>query len=363
MADDRYTYGDDPSQYAELTRPEGASRGVVVVIHGGFWKAAYDASLGRPLAADLAARGWTAWNIEYRRVGPGAGGGGGVPGHARRRRGGHRPARRGAGPRPDDRRHPRPLGRRAPGDLGGRAGPLRLAGDGAGDRGDLAGRGARPRRARSRRGSAPGRWRRSSARPPGPAYDRVDPTRQLPLDVPVWCVHPDDDAVVPLSQSADYVDRAVAAGATAELVEVEGDHFVVIDPQSAALGAHPRDPGRAGLMPVRLRPADPAAVAAALAGDRGSRRTSGCSPSTSSRCSPSGRPAARSRCGSRRTPPRRSSRGSGTPAAPRPPSSSWTPTPGSPSPPAPSPGPTPSPPAGVRASGERADLSPYLPLG
>ena len=70
--------------------------------------------------------------------------------------------------------------------------------------------------------------------PPGPAYDRVDPTRQLPLDVPVWCVHPVDDAVVPLSQSADYVDRAVAAGATAELVEVEGDHFVVIDPSSDA---------------------------------------------------------------------------------------------------------------------------------
>ena len=80
VADDRYTYGDDPSQYAELTRPEGSSRGVVVVIHGGFWKSAYDASLGRPLAADLAARGWTAWNIEYRRVGPDPGGGGGVPG-------------------------------------------------------------------------------------------------------------------------------------------------------------------------------------------------------------------------------------------------------------------------------------------
>ena len=47
------SYGDDPSQFAELSYPSGESRGVVVVIHGGFWKAAYDASLGRPLVASL----------------------------------------------------------------------------------------------------------------------------------------------------------------------------------------------------------------------------------------------------------------------------------------------------------------------
>ena len=44
-----------------------------MVIHGGFWKAAYDLSLGRPLAASLAEHGWAAWNIEYRRVGNGGG--------------------------------------------------------------------------------------------------------------------------------------------------------------------------------------------------------------------------------------------------------------------------------------------------
>ena len=51
---ERIAYGSDPSQFAELTRPSGASRGVVVVIHGGFWRAQYDLSLGRPLAASLA---------------------------------------------------------------------------------------------------------------------------------------------------------------------------------------------------------------------------------------------------------------------------------------------------------------------
>ena len=66
-------YGDDPAQFGELTLPDGPPKGVVVVIHGGFWKAAYDLSLGRPLATSLAEHGWAAWNIEYRRVGNGGG--------------------------------------------------------------------------------------------------------------------------------------------------------------------------------------------------------------------------------------------------------------------------------------------------
>ncbi|MEZ5193518.1 MAG: hypothetical protein R2734_14130 [Nocardioides sp.] len=34
-------------------------------------KAAYGAELGRPLAARVAQLGWSAWNVEYRRVGSG----------------------------------------------------------------------------------------------------------------------------------------------------------------------------------------------------------------------------------------------------------------------------------------------------
>ncbi len=69
----RIAYGDDPSQFGELSLPSGAPKGTVVLIHGGFWKAAYDLSLGRPLARSLVAHGWAAWNIEYRRVGNGGG--------------------------------------------------------------------------------------------------------------------------------------------------------------------------------------------------------------------------------------------------------------------------------------------------
>ncbi len=72
----RIGYGEHPSQFGELTLPagDGEVRGVAVVVHGGFWRQAYGLELGRPLAADLAAAGLAAWNIEYRRVGTGGGG-------------------------------------------------------------------------------------------------------------------------------------------------------------------------------------------------------------------------------------------------------------------------------------------------
>ena len=68
-----YRYGPDPAQFGELWRPDGDQLGTVVVLHGGFWRAAYDLALGRPLASNLAARGYAAWNLEYRRSGNGGG--------------------------------------------------------------------------------------------------------------------------------------------------------------------------------------------------------------------------------------------------------------------------------------------------
>ncbi|KAE9728381.1 hypothetical protein, partial [Escherichia coli] len=58
-----YHYGDHPAQFAELTLPSGSSAvGVVVIVHGGFWRDAYGADLGRPLARDLVLRGYAALN-------------------------------------------------------------------------------------------------------------------------------------------------------------------------------------------------------------------------------------------------------------------------------------------------------------
>jgi pimeloyl-ACP methyl ester carboxylesterase len=44
-----------------------------VLVHGGFWRARYGLDLEHALAADLVARGWTVWNVEYRRLGDGGG--------------------------------------------------------------------------------------------------------------------------------------------------------------------------------------------------------------------------------------------------------------------------------------------------
>jgi acetyl esterase/lipase len=70
-----YSYGDSPEQFATLALPSvPGPHSVVVLIHGGFWRAAYGLDLMDPLANDLVARGYAAWNIEYRRVGQAGGG-------------------------------------------------------------------------------------------------------------------------------------------------------------------------------------------------------------------------------------------------------------------------------------------------
>ena len=56
----RYAYGDDPSQFAELHLPPDGQdiRGVVVIVHGGYWRSTYGSELGVPLAEDLGGRGY-----------------------------------------------------------------------------------------------------------------------------------------------------------------------------------------------------------------------------------------------------------------------------------------------------------------
>jgi dipeptidyl aminopeptidase/acylaminoacyl peptidase len=65
-------------------------------------------------------------------------------------------------------------------------------------------------------------------------YRLVDPIQLLPVRAPVLCVHGRDDDVVPLAQSTAYVDSARETGSRATLLDVEGDHFTLIDPASGA---------------------------------------------------------------------------------------------------------------------------------
>jgi acetyl esterase/lipase len=74
---EHHPYGRARSQFAELFLPHGGGGPfpVAVVLHGGFWKSQYGRKQTHALCADLAARGWAAWNVEYRRLGALSGGG------------------------------------------------------------------------------------------------------------------------------------------------------------------------------------------------------------------------------------------------------------------------------------------------
>jgi acetyl esterase/lipase len=68
------TSGAHPDQLAELVLP-AAERPlpVVIVVHGGFWRATYDRTHTAPQCVALARAGWAVAALEYRRVGAGGG--------------------------------------------------------------------------------------------------------------------------------------------------------------------------------------------------------------------------------------------------------------------------------------------------
>ena len=73
--DIRVPYGSDPNQIAELRFPNGKEPfPLLFVVHGGFWRSAYDLSHIGHLCAAFTSRGIITCNIEYRRIGnPGGG--------------------------------------------------------------------------------------------------------------------------------------------------------------------------------------------------------------------------------------------------------------------------------------------------
>lgn len=74
-ASERIPYGVDPSQCGDLRLPDAPGPWpVVVLIHGGYYRARYGLDYFGHAAAALTAHGLAAWNIEYRRLGnPGGG--------------------------------------------------------------------------------------------------------------------------------------------------------------------------------------------------------------------------------------------------------------------------------------------------
>lgn len=251
MKRQKYSYGDDPSQWGELFLPDTAvTKGVVVVIHGGYWRSQYGAELGEPLAKDLAAHGMAAWNLEYRR----AGNGGGWPNTFSDVLAGIDKLADIAGDHGLALDRVVALGHSAGGHLAvWAAGRRRLSQLGAPDadrqllRKDDAGAVhltgvvsqsgvlnlAEAERLNLSNGAVSNLLGGSSDRYPK-RHKYADPMSAVPVQIPIYAVHGTDDDTVPLSQSDSYTAAAKAVGDPVQMLRVAGDHFALIDPKAPA---------------------------------------------------------------------------------------------------------------------------------
>ncbi|MCW2590474.1 MAG: hypothetical protein JWQ86_2901 [Mycobacterium sp.] len=225
----RYTYGEHPSQYAELSLPDGTGLApVVVVIHGGYWRVGYGAELGRPLAADLAGRGFAALNVEYRRVGDGGGWSQTGDDVANAVDALRADGQRLAGSRLDL-GHVVALGHSAGGQLAGwlasrRSAPVPMSGAvlqaGLLDLVQGADEGLG--------GGAVDEFLGGSPAQHPEAYAQASPIALLPFGIPSICVHGTADSVVPIDQSQRFVAAAQQAGDSADLRTFDGGHDELI---------------------------------------------------------------------------------------------------------------------------------------
>jgi acetyl esterase/lipase len=234
-------YGPHPDQVIDVRLPTHRPALLVVIVHGGFWRAEYDRTHMGPMAAALASAGYTVAVPEFRRVGSPGGGWPGTfddvaaafdalgplvepygadltrvvwVGHSA---GGHLALWAAARHRlpPDSPWYSalRP------------SGVVALAGCCSLELGDDWNLGA---------GAAAALMGGSAADLPG-RYAMADPAALLPLDVPVTLVHGTRDDCVPVEMSREYAARATRAGDPVTLVELpDVEHYGVIDPLSSA---------------------------------------------------------------------------------------------------------------------------------
>ncbi|MEU3710549.1 alpha/beta hydrolase family protein [Streptomyces catenulae] len=225
------TYGPHPDQRVDLYDPApGTARGPhVVLVHGGFWRAAYDRTHLSPAAAELARRGLPVALAEYRRVG-GGGGGERTFDDVAAAVAAATAAWAAEGPAPA----PVLVGHSAGGQL-----VLLTAARGAAGRigrvvavapvADLAAAhrlGLSDHAVAALLGDGPGFADRLAA---------ADPVRHPPAGVPVTVLHGTDDPDVPPQLSRSFAAAARAAGAEVALRELPGvGHYAPFVPSAAA---------------------------------------------------------------------------------------------------------------------------------
>ncbi|PZF92307.1 alpha/beta hydrolase family protein [Micromonospora deserti] len=230
------SYGDHPDQLADLRRPAGPgpARPLVVVVHGGFWRAEYDRRHTGPLAAALAGLGHPVAQLEYRRTGQP---GGGWPNTLTDVLAGLAEL-------------PRLAAAALPGQVAPGA-PV-LVGHSAGGHLALYAAASTPAAVAGVLALAPVADLAEAYRLDldsgavaallggGPAefpdrYAAADPRALVPLRQPCVVVHGSLDRQVPVAMSREFVAAGRAAGSDVRLVELPGcEHFGLIDPESAA---------------------------------------------------------------------------------------------------------------------------------
>ena len=240
-ADARMAYGDITHQFGDLRLPRGAGpHPVVVMVHGGFWRARYDLEHVGHLCADLTHRGYATWSLEYRRIGhPGGGWTGTFEDVAR----GLDHVRALATHYPLDLKRVVVMGHSAGGHLAlWLAGRKRLKpGQPLYDAHPLELRGAvslagvtdleRAFELRLSGGVVESLLGGTPQQVPE-RYKLASPAALLPLGVKQVLVHGTEDSIVPYSLSQGYYERAHALGDPVRLVELKGaEHFDVIDPR------------------------------------------------------------------------------------------------------------------------------------